>query len=180
MKAAVLIVDMQNEFLAEGGSHYFPVSRSIIPNVKLLVDNARKNGLKIVYTMDTQTKDYRSRDIVRSGEHCMKGTWGWQIVDELRPHADDTIVEKREYSSFFGTRLQQILCEMGVESLIVAGFSTACCVRATIQDAFQLGYEVFVPENCVSASSDTDQQVNLRNINSYFGRVVPFDKLPLK
>ena len=174
LQTALLIVDVQNDFLKPEGKYYVRPDRAFIPNVKRLLEAARKNGVPVIFTQDTQMDDPEySNDVEWNGAHCIKGTWGWQIVDELSPRDDERVVKKREYSGMYRTSLDMILKASGIRHLVVAGATTNCCVRATIQDAFERGYSISVPRECVVSATKRENESNLKDIKTFFGKVVP-------
>ncbi|MCX7643358.1 MAG: cysteine hydrolase, partial [Armatimonadetes bacterium] len=80
---ALLIVDMQNDFVKEGGKLVVPTAKETIPAIRKLSEFARKNGILVAYTQDTHLPDDPEFPIW--GEHVLIGTWGWEIVEELKP-----------------------------------------------------------------------------------------------
>ncbi len=80
---ALLIVDMQNDFVKEGGKLVVPTAKDTIPAIRKLLDLARQHGMFVAYTQDTHLPNDPEFPIW--GEHCLIGTWGWEIVDELKP-----------------------------------------------------------------------------------------------
>ena len=149
-KTALIVVDMQNDFAHPNGKLYSPTSREIIPRIKSLVQKARAKGVRVIYTQDTHYPD----DPVEFpiwGPHVVKGTWGWQIVDELKPSEGDIVVEKMRYDAFFGTPMDHILRMYGVQHLVVTGTVANICVLHTVASARLRLYDVDVPEHAVAA-----------------------------
>jgi nicotinamidase-related amidase len=96
------------------------------------------------------------------------GTPGAEVVTELAPRDEDYVVPKRRYSGCFGTDLDMLLRELGVDTVVLTGLHTNICVRHTAADAFQEGYSVVVPTDAVEAftepcSSPGDRWTNSRN-----------------
>ncbi len=106
-KSALIIVDMQNDFVKEGGSLLVPAANETISNIKFLIDQARKKETPVVYTQDTHFEGDKEWAIWP--EHCRKGTKGWQIIDELKPEENDMVFEKNRYDGFYGTNLEHYL-----------------------------------------------------------------------
>ena len=90
------------------------------------------------------------------GKHAMKGSRGARVVDDLKPESGDYVLEKRVYSSFQGTGLDLLLRGLKVVDVVIVGLYTDICVRHTAADAFQLGYKVEIPRDCVEAFSRED------------------------
>jgi nicotinamidase-related amidase len=170
---ALLVVDMQNDFLKREGKYYVHPGRTFIPKVRHILEAAREKGIPVIFTQDNQVDDPKySNDLKKNGTHCIEGTWGWKIVDELSPKKDEKVVKKREYSGFYGTSMDRILKERGIKDLIIVGATTNCCVRATVQDAFERGYSVTVPRDCVVSPTKKQNEVNLNDIGIFYGDVV--------
>lgn len=140
---AIVVVDLQKDNVGR-------YSLSIIPNVKLLLQEARKKGIPIFFACDSR---YPDDFIFKSGHplRTIRGTEGVKVIDELEPQATGIIVEKRMLSAFFGTDLDFTLRQKGIKTLIVTGVATWACVLKTVFDAAEMGYEVIVPADCCAS-----------------------------
>ncbi len=171
---AVIVVDMINEFLEDGGLMVLETGRVLYEPIQRLVDAAHENDMLVVWLRDqhedTSDPEFRKRTL-----HCLAGTWGTQIVDALKPGQDDVILPKSTYNGFHRTPLHDVLQERGVRTAIVTGVVTNICVRSTCHDAFFLGYEVLVPRDCVSATSDREQASSLYDIDTHYGTVTSLE-----
>jgi ureidoacrylate peracid hydrolase len=168
---AILVVDMLNEFLTEGGVMPFPRGRAIIPTLQALLSHCREQEIPVVYINEAHRPDYDDVEFKKRGVHCIAGSWGAQVIDELKPEPGDHAVGKRRYSGFYDTDLDTLLRELGVKTLIVTGCVTNICVRSTVHDAFFRGYEVIVPKDCVEATDQREQDSSLWDIETHFGEV---------
>src|SRR4029077_13059806 len=83
----------------------------------------------------------------------------------------DIYVVKRRYSAFFNTDLDLTLRDLQLNTLVVFGVVTNICVRSTVHDAFFLGYQAIVPEDCVAATGPREQASSLYDIATHFGAV---------
>ena len=84
----------------------------------------------------------------------VKGTWGAAIVDDLIPAEGDIIIEgKRGLDTFASTNLDFILRSKGIETVIIGGFLTNCCVESTMRSAYENGYRVITLTDCTAATS---------------------------
>ena len=120
--------------------------------IETLNRKARALGMPVFWlnqTLYPEDKLFEKRVV-----HCLEGTWGAGIVADLSVPDGDVIIAKRRYSGFFQTDLDLHLRERGIRQVIVTGVVTNICVRSTVNDAFFLGYDVYVPEDCVMATSD--------------------------
>ncbi len=161
---SLLIVDMQNDFAHPNGALFSPASRAIIEPIKCLVEKARKNDVRIIYTQDTHFSD----DPVEFpiwGKHVVKGEWGWEIISELKPDPQDIIIEKLRYDAFFGTSLDHILRMYEIKNLVITGTVANICVLHTVSSARLNNYNVIVPVDATSALTDFDYQLSLRQMD---------------
>ena len=174
-RTAVLVVDMINEFLEDGGLMVLASGRALYQPIQELVDAAHAAGAGVIWLRD-EHPDLSDPEFRKRIVHCLKGTWGTQVVDALKPGPGDTIMPKHTYSGFFGTPLHETLQRMGVSTLIVTGVVTNICVRSTCHDAFFHGYDVLVPRECVSATSEREQESSLYDIDTHYGTVTSLEQ----
>lgn len=173
--SAVIVVDMLNDFLEQGGKLARADGRALYGPIQQLVDAAHASGATVIWLCDQHEPG--DPEFKKHGPHCLKGSWGAQIVDALHPGDDDIIMPKYAYNGFFRTPLHETLQRLGADTLIVAGVSTNVCVRSTCHDAFFLGYNVLVPEQCVSGSSEREQASSLYDIDTHYGAVTSLDEV---
>jgi nicotinamidase-related amidase len=171
---ALLIVDMQNDFVKEGGKLVVPTAKDTVPAIRQLLDLARQHGMFVAYTQDTHLPNDPEFPIW--GEHCLIGTWGWEIVDELKPQLNELVVQKRRYDGFYGTTLEHDLRVAGVDTLIVTGTVANICVLHTAGSAALRWFKVIVPKDGISALTDFDMEAALRQIHFlYRGTITTSD-----
>jgi len=166
---AVIVVDMLNDFCHPEGSMFLPAGLEIVDNIRLLVDGAHAKGVPVIYMNDCHRKDKPEAEFAKRAPHCIEGSWGARVIDELAPAGQDYCLPKRRYSSFYQTDLNLVLRENGVRTCIICGVVTNICVRSTVHDAFFRGYQVVVPTDCVRATSDREQESSLWDIKTHFG-----------
>lgn len=170
-RTAMIVVDMQNDFVKEGGTLVVPDAGATIPNIQQLLTKARSVGVPVAYTQDTHFDNDPEWAIWP--EHCRHNSWGWQIVDELAPQPDDLICPKSRYDGFYGTWLDHFLRSVWkVENLVIVGTVSSICVLHTAASAGLRWYNVVVPANGTSALTEFDQALALRQISwLYTGQV---------
>lgn len=169
---AILVVDMLNDFLTPGGKMVLEGGDALFEPIKNLLTEGRSKGIPIVYVNDSHRVSLRlDREFTKRAEHCIEGTWGAEVVKELSPQPEDFIVKKSRFSGFFETDLDLTLKDLKIETVIVVGVVTNICVRSTIHDAFFRGYQVIVPEDCVMATGEREQESSLYDIQTHFGEV---------
>ncbi len=168
MKKAVLVVDMLNDFTLDGAPLKVEENKKIIPNIKALLEKERSQGTPIIYVCDSHAENDKEFEIWP--KHCVEGTKGAQVVDELAPKENDFIVKKTTYDGFYRTSLDDLLKSLGVDYLIITGCVINICILYTASSAILRGYKVEIPLNCVSALDDKsrecaiDQFKNVLNI----------------
>src|SRR5216683_5291172 len=150
MKRALVVVDMIEDFVHEGGALYCgPSMARIVPVIQRELERARSAGELVVYLTDEHLPD--DAEFAQVPPHALKGTEGAKIVPELAPRGGDIVIPKRRFSGFFGTDLDITLLERGVDTLRLVGNCTNICVLYTAADARNLGYAVEVVRDGVTS-----------------------------
>ena len=121
---AVLVVDVQNSVIAEAHER-----ADVLANIGRLVEGARDEGVPVVWVQDI-------------GEDRAHGSDSWQIAPELSPAEDEALIEKAYGDAFEETPLEDLLADLEVGGLVVAGAQTDACIRATLHGALVRGYDV--------------------------------------
>jgi len=167
-RTALIIVDMQNDFVQPEGALPIEDAAATIGAIRRLHDFAREHGMAIFYTQDSHYAGDREFDLW--GEHCTVGTTGWQVVDELAPDAaaGDVVFRKDRYDGFFGTNLETTLRQSGIDTLIICGTVANICVLYTAASAAIRWYHVILPIDAVSAVNEFDLQLTIRQVGWLF------------
>jgi len=166
VKTAVVVIDMINDFVT--GVFKSERAAKIIPNIKRLLEFARKQGVPIIYATDAHLPNVDPEFEVW-GPHAVKDSWGAEIIDELKPEKSDFHVLKRKYSAFQGTDLDMLLRELKVDTLILTGVVTDICIQHTAADAFFRGYKLIVPKDCVEAVDESTQKAAIEYLKKAYG-----------
>ncbi|WP_437977601.1 isochorismatase family protein [Sorangium sp. So ce295] len=183
-RTALLIIDMQNDFLAEGGAfskrHCDP--HQLAQTVAWLARAARAQGRVVVWVTSVYGEIDAAPDALRGQTHtgsacCARGTWGAELFPALVPvraerpaGTAEWHVEKRWYSAFRDTELHARLAEAGVTGVVLCGVATNVCVLAAARDARRLGYDVDILGDATAAGTAGKQAVALREIEGLGGR----------
>lgn len=193
-KAAVLVVDMQNAFASKGGMFDLfgiDISRaqSVIQVIKEVLDAGRCAGLQVVYLQmgydanlttsggpdspnwhkELGLRLIRQRPELK-GKVLTEGQWDWEVVDELKPHPEDLVVNKTRYSGFYGTPLDSMLRTRGIRTLFFTGIATNICVESTLRDAFFLDYWlVLLYDATMQAGPPMLHEATVKNVENYLG-----------
>jgi ureidoacrylate peracid hydrolase len=171
-RAAVIVVDMINEFCKPGGAMVLPGYETLVEPQLGIIEAARAAGAPVVWVHDVHRRNMRrDREWLKRTPHCLEGSWGTEIIEDLGARADEIHLTKRRYSAFFGTDLDLTLKDMQVDQLVVMGVVTNICVRSTVHDGFFLGYEIVVPHDACAATGPREQSSSLYDIATHFGVV---------
>ena len=172
---AVVLIEYQNDFTSEGGALHGAVegvmgATNMLENSQKLVAEARASGASILHApitfapgypeLGNPEKVYGILKGVIDTTAFVKGTWGAEICDEMAPEDSDIIVEgKRGLDTFATTNLDFVLRSREIETVILGGFLTNCCVESTMRTAYEKGYDDITLTDCTAATSDEEQTV---------------------
>ncbi len=180
-KAAVIVVDVQNDFCeAEGslGKAGAPTAaaKAMIPTLQSLLAAARDSGAPVIFIQTihedaTDSEAWRTRSGGAVATCCRKDTWGAEFTD-VAPLANEPVVVKHRYSAFVNTRLDSVLRTLKIETLIMTGVSTNVCVESTARLGYMLDYNIVFVSDCTAAYSQEEHDGALYNIAAHFGKVV--------
>jgi nicotinamidase-related amidase len=173
-KDAIIVIDMLNDFADPKGALFCPAGRTIIPKLQDLVKFAHEKGIQLVFMQEAHRKndkDFRVRPV-----HAIKGSWGSDFIDELRPNEElgDYIVQKRRHSSFAYTDLDLFLREEGIDTIVVTGTWTNVCVRSTASDALYHTYKVRCISDCCASKTQEMHEAGLVDIG-IFGEILTLE-----
>lgn len=172
---AILIIDMLNDFVRPEGALTCRNAIHIVPKIQELIDFAHQNGIQVVYIQEAhraKDADFRVRPV-----HAVRGTWGSEFIEELRPREDlgDYVVQKRRHSGFSYTDLDLFLREEKIDTVVLTGVWTNVCVRSTASDAMYLGYNVICISDATTSQDESMHEAGLRDIG-LFGKVMTVDQ----
>ena len=169
---AFVLIEYQNEFTTEGGVLHKAVAEvmsttNMLANTVRVVDVARKKGAAVMHAPITFAAGYGEltkhpygilKGVV-DGKAFIRGSWGAAIVDALKPAEGDIVIEgKRGLDTFASTNLDFILRSKGIETVVLSGFLTNCCVESTMRTAYEHGFEVITLTDCVAGTSLEEHQ----------------------
>lgn len=176
---ALLIVDLQNDFLHEKGAYArggasLPGAAALIANMKMVVDAMRAAGSWIVSTQFTLVPGrggeplisphlQRLRPFLRKGDF-QPGGWGHTLIDELAPA--DFVIEKVAYSAFYMTRLEFVLRKIGVDTLLIGGIVTNGGVASTLRDAHVRDFHAMLLTDGCAAFSQQAHEASIASLGT--------------
>ncbi len=164
---AVVLIEYQNDFTSEGGALHGAVEgvmakTGMLGKTREVVDAARRAGVTVMHAPimfhegynEISAHPYGILKGVVDGKAFIKGSWGAAIVDELAPQEGDIVIEgKRGLDSFASTNIDFILRSKGINTIVLGGFLTNCCVESTMRSGYENGYQVITLSDCVAATS---------------------------
>jgi ureidoacrylate peracid hydrolase len=204
--AALIIVDMQNDFCAVGGmmsKEGFDISavQEAAARLPALLAAARAAGVLVVFVRNV----YSTHAALSSGQNklpniylsdswleqasrtrkgsyttrevCAMGSWEGDFYGEIRPEPGEPVVTKHRYSAFHNTDLDSILRSHGTRTIILTGVATNVCVETTAREGFVRDYYVVLVEDGTATYAPEDQQATLRNIDRFFGQVTSIQEI---
>lgn len=175
MKAAILVVDMLNDFVT--GALKCDRGLAIVPKTAELLDGARKAGVPVIFCNDAHVKGI-DHELKLWGDHAIAGTKGAEVIPELKLCDKDYVVPKRRYSGFFHTDLDLLLHELNVDTVIMTGLHTHMCVRHTTADAYCLGYNIVVAKDATDCFTQEDYDYGIKYlVGTYGAEITDVDSL---
>ncbi|AEE75782.1 Isochorismatase-like [Arabidopsis suecica] len=172
---ALLVIDMQNDFIEEGAVTQVKGGKSIVPNVIRVVELARQRGILVIWVVREHDRQGRDVELFRRHNYSsekvgpvIKGTVGAELVDGLMINEeDDYKIVKTRFSAFFSTNLHSFLQTSGVTKLVIAGVQTPNCIRQTVFDAVALDYpNVTVITDATAAATPEIHTANILDMKN--------------
>lgn len=183
-RAALLVIDVQHDFVDEDAPVHCVGGKDMLPKVKALIDECKAAGIPVVYTQEVHRPSRIDMGRELDGDepdHCLIGSRGVEIMDEVAPEEGDIVVTKARYNAFLGTDLEFVLNGFGVrahDTLIICGDATNVCVHYTAAEAHQRDFRLKVVRDCCAGSSWEAHDAALAQIEYLqHGSVVTLDEI---
>ncbi|MCX6698429.1 MAG: cysteine hydrolase [Methanomicrobiales archaeon] len=165
-RPALLIIDMQNDFVRVGAPMQMPGAEYIIANIRDVLEAFRHQGHPVFHVVrvhrgDGSDVEVFRREIFNNVPFAVEGTPGSAIIDELMPVQGEYIIRKSRMSAFMNTDLDLLLRSLGIDTVVVTGIQTPNCIRTTVFDAAAIGYQSVLVEDAVAARNSAVHQANL-------------------
>lgn len=167
---ALLIIDMQNDFVLPGSPVTVAGAAATVPTIRQLLDAFRTHRWPVLHITRAYRADgsdverFRREDFLRGPQYLLPGSPGAQIVPELAPLPGEPVLIKPRFSAFMGTPLDLVLRRLGVAELVIAGTQYPNCIRATVLDAVCLDYAVTLVTDACSAQTNAVAQANIADM----------------
>jgi nicotinamidase-related amidase len=188
-KVALLVIDMQRDFLLPGGfgeslGNDVGQLQRVVPPLARVLDAARQAGLLVIHTREGHLPDLsdcppaklrrgspsqRICDPGPYGRILVRGEFGHDIVDELAPVPGEPVIDKPGKGAFYATGLQELLDAAGITHLLVTGVTTEVCVHTTVREANDRGFDCLVLSDCVGSYFPEFQRVGLQMVSAQGG-----------
>jgi ureidoacrylate peracid hydrolase len=188
-ETAVVLIEFQNDFCTEGGKLHDGLKGELarqktIPNAARLAEGARKKGATVIHSPfifnEKYFEDHQMQGIVKAvadGGAFREGSWGAEIIDDLKPREGDKVLSgKCTLCGFNNTNLDNILKEANIKNVVIGGFLTNFCVESTARSAYDKGYAVTIMKDATAANSMEEQNHSEEKIFPLLGQTLTVDQ----
>ena len=193
-ETALIVVDMQNAYASKNG--YLDLagfditgSNKAIEKICTAIDSARQAGIKVFFFQNGWDKNYieaggpgspnwhksNALKTMRKnpklyGKLLSKGGWDYELIKQIKPKANEIVIQKSRYSAFYNTQFDSLLRSNGIRNLIYCGIATNVCVESTMRDGFFLEYfGILLKDATHQAGPKFIQKSTIYNIETFFG-----------
>ena len=186
---ALVVIDMQNDFCADNGYIHTTQGADMSGNKPLaarigkMVEAAREIGVMVVWIKAIYDHDLLPAPMLtkmlakgKGAVCCASGSWGADFY-EIGPIDGEQVVEKRCYSAFHNTQMDDILRRRGIKSLVMTGVATNVCVESTLREAFFHGYYIVMPPDCVGSANAYLHEASIKTVEQIFGYIPQSDEV---
>ena len=159
---ALIVVDMQNDFVAPGAPLESPAGRAMVPQLQRALACCREHGIPVIYTAHVHRAGGYDQGLlahapsIGRGEALVDGSPGGAIFPEIAPRDGEIVISKHRFSAFYGTDLEIILRGLGVTTVVITGVTTENCCHATARDAFFRDFQVVFLSDATATSDYPD------------------------
>lgn len=172
LNSALLIIDMQNDFVLPGAPVCVAGALDTIPHIIKVLETFRTEKMPVFHVIREHLADGSDIEITRRNSflnkrpYAVPGTKGCEIVQELKPEREEYRLVKKRFSGFMNTELDLMLRRLKVNHVVVCGTQYPNCIRATIFDAVALGYRVTLVTDATSAQTKEIAKANILDIKN--------------
>jgi ureidoacrylate peracid hydrolase len=185
---ALIVIDVQNDFCAEGG--YYDKTGADISGVQpavdrliTFIDRARAAGVRVIFARNnydpvyvSEVQNARRKRVNWDLPYCRPGTWGFEFY-KVAPRPHELIVTKHRYDAFHGTDLELILRANKVQNLLFTGVATNVCVESTLRGSYMRDFYSVLVSDCCAARNARAHEATLDNVRFHFGLVATSDEV---
>jgi ureidoacrylate peracid hydrolase len=184
-KTALLLIHWQNDIAAPGGKIAGNIPERLaaahtIEHTQTILKASREKGMLVVFISGSHRPGYPEAPVgpsplmthlIEAGS-VIRGTWGAEIIDQLKPLAGEIFIDNSSTSGFYSTELDVILRNKGITNLVLSGFATNWAVESTARDGANRGYFIYTLKDCCNSLSDEMHNWTLTNIFPVLGIVL--------
>jgi maleamate amidohydrolase len=173
----LIVIDMQNDFLERLEDD---TRAALLLNTNQLIDVFRASGCPVIWVRQLLSPDLSDAPLLMRDARIsvvIDGTSGAEIHPDLARHDEDTVVVKKRYSAFFGTKLEQILSDLAPEQITLAGVDTHACVRTTAIDAYQRDMRVLLASDCLASHDPEHGRISMAYMDRNIAMAVTNDQI---
>jgi nicotinamidase-related amidase len=186
---AIVLIEYQNDFTTPGGVFHDGVkevmqSNNMLSNTVEVANKCRAAGVAVMHAPISFAEGYGEitdhpygilKGVV-DNKAFQRGSWGAAIADVLTPHPKDIVIEgKRGLDAFASTNLDFVLRSKGIQTVVLGGFLTNCCVESTMRSAYERGFDVITLTDCTATLSQEAQNMALIHNFGMFSRPMNHD-----
>jgi nicotinamidase-related amidase len=181
-RSALLVIDMQDEFVKPGWTPYWvPRATEIVPMIKDLIGRCRQEKIPVIYTTFARTHSYLDRPAAGAAmpnryHQLGEGDPSWfargAVWHELSPQPGDIVIHKPSYGAFYDTPLETILRNLKKDTVIICGTLTNFCCGTTARQAYERGFKVVFGSDVTAADDPSLQEPELKVLRKGFARVL--------
>ena len=187
-RTALIVIDMQNAFVAPGAPIEVPHAREIVPAINRCAAELRRGGVPVIWVLHENQPGGRDwerffgcfvapQNRARAAQALSAGSELQKLWPELAAQPGDLVLTKNRYSALIpgASSLGELLRSRGIDTLLIAGTKTNVCCECTARDAMMLDYQVVLLCDCTAALSDDEHLATLENVIQQFGDVMTAD-----
>lgn len=184
-KTALLVIDLQEGFVAEGARMWTPQNLRILPGVKQLIERCRALSVPIIFTEHVHDASGRDRGLmwdvplnrpIKDGALRI-GAKDSGTYHQVAPLPSEKVIQKHRYSAFFDTDLHTYLRGCDVDTVIITGCMTNYCCGATARDAFFRDYKVIFGSDLNATDSQELHEAELKTLRRGYARVISLKEI---
>ncbi len=178
MKAAILIIDVLQDFFKEGRLKEH--QNKLTSNINNLTEFARSKDIPVIWVRQEFKEDLSDAFLNMRKENfrvTIENTPGSQLLPELTVKPSDKEVIKKRFSAFFKTNLEKVLEDLKIDTVVISGVNTHACIRMAAIDAFQRDLEVIIAIDCVDSKNEKFHKDTLEYITDYMSVAMSNEEL---
>lgn len=186
-RAALLVIDMQRDFVDEGAVMEVAMARRRIPAMRRVIELCRRAGIPVIYTQHVLSDHFDISPLETAYQPRLRakgmreGSAGAEIVVDLAPLPGEVIIKKHRYDAFHNTQLETVLRNIRgagqVDTVIIVGTVTSICCESTARSAFMRDFKVVFISDANGGLDEASHDATLSIIGKVFGRVMTAEDL---